>query len=112
MTGVDNGFNARNDENAGGTISLAVSPDGRCFATASYDCDIALWDSHTGTHITTLEHAGGIFSLKFLANGQLVSGNNDGEITLWDTVTGSRVRTVDAHSNEITHLSASQSKMA
>ena len=51
-------------------------------------------------------------SLEFLANGQLVSGNRHGEISVWDTVTGARVRTVDAHSGWITHLSASQSKLA
>ena len=92
--------------------SHAVSPDGRCFATATGACNIALWDTDTGTHIATLEHANSIFSLKFLANGQLVSGNDDGKISLWDTVTGSRVQTVDAHSYWILSLSASQSKLA
>ena len=51
-----------------------------------------------------------MYSLDFLANGQLVSGNNNGKISLWDTVTGSRVRAVNAHSNGITSLSASQSQ--
>ena len=60
----------------------------------------------------TLDHAGGICSLEFLPDGQLASGNTDGEISLWDAVTGSRVRTVDAHSDWIRSLSASQSKMA
>ena len=71
MNGVDNGFNDRNDENAGGETSLALSPDGRCFATAESHCDIALWDTQTGTHITTLEYSGGITSLEFLPDGQL-----------------------------------------
>ena len=60
----------------------------------------------------TLDHAGGITSLEFLADGQLASGNTRGEISVWDTVTGSRVRTVDAHSDRILCLSASQSKLA
>ena len=89
MIAADNGFNDRNNER--GSDSLAVSPDGRYFATAAEDCDIALWDSHTGTHITTVEQAGDIYSLEFLASGQLVSGNEHGEISLWDTVTGSRI---------------------
>ena len=93
-------------------VSLAISPDGRCFATASKNCDIALWDSHTGTHITTLEHAGDIYSLEFLADGQLASGNEHGELSLWDTVTGSRIQTVNAHSDTIYSLSASQSRLA
>ena len=71
-----------------------------------------MWDTDTGTHIATLEDASRMSSLEFLANGQLVSGNNDGKISLWDIVTGSRVRTVDAHSERILRLSASQSKLA
>ena len=42
MTGADNGSNDRRDEGAGGIVSLAVFPDGRCFVTAAYECDIAL----------------------------------------------------------------------
>ena len=83
MNGAENGFNDRHDENAGGKTSLALSPDGQCFATAARDCDIALWDTRTGTHIMTLEHAGGIYSLEFLADGQLASGN---EPSLWERV--------------------------
>ena len=60
----------------------------------------------------TLEHAGGICSLEFLVDGQLASGNDRGEISVWDTVTGARVRTVNAHSDKIRGLSASQSKLA
>ena len=64
-------------------VSLAVSPDGRCFATAADNGDIALWDAQIGTHIATLEYAGGIYSLEFLADGQLASGN---EPSLWERV--------------------------
>ena len=66
-------------------VSLAVSPDGRCFATAADNGDIALWDAQTGTHIATLEYAGGIYSLEFLADGQLASGNRD-EQSFWERV--------------------------
>ena len=92
--------------------SLARSPDGRCFATAARECDIALWDVQTGIHMMTLEYAGEIMSLEFLADDQLASGNSDGEISLWDIVTGTRVRTFQAHSDEIFCLSASQTMLA
>ena len=52
-------------------------------ATAADNGDIALWDAQTGTHIATLEYAGGIYSLEFLADGQLASGN---EPSLWERV--------------------------
>ena len=58
MTGADNGFNDRRDEYTRGILSLAVSPDGQCHATAANDCDTALWDSETRAHITTLERVG------------------------------------------------------
>ena len=112
MTGVYNGFYDRHDNNRGEVASLALSPDGRCFATAAGGCDIALWDVQTGTHISTLECAMETGSLEFLPDSHLVSGNKNGEISLWDIVTGSRVRIVDAHNGRITSLSASQSKMA
>ena len=60
----------------------------------------------------TLEHAGDIYSLEFLPNGQLASGNMNGEMSLWDTATGSRVHNFQAHSDAILCLSASQSKLA
>ena len=91
MNGADNGFNDRRDGDSGGATLLALSPDERCFATAAYSCDIALWDTQTGTHIATLEHAGDIYSLEFLPDGQLASGNKNGEISLWDAVTGSQI---------------------
>ena len=56
---------------------LALSRDGRCFATSDTHCDIALWNTQTGTHITTLDYAGHIFSLAFLSDSQLASGNRD-----------------------------------
>ena len=80
MTGVDNGFNDRNDEHAEGDTSLAVSPDGQCCATAADNCEIALWDAETGAHITRLEYNGEVFLLEFLSDSQLVPGSWGGEI--------------------------------
>ena len=53
MTGADNGFNDRRDEDMRIIVSLAVSSDGRCFATAADYCDIAVWDAETGAHNDT-----------------------------------------------------------
>ena len=61
MTGVDIGFNDRRDEYTRGAVSLAVSPDGQCCATAADHCDIELWDAETGAHITRLEYNGEVF---------------------------------------------------
>ena len=80
MNGAENGFNDRNDEDTRGIASLALSQDGRCFATAEEDCDIALWDAESGAHITRLEYNGEVFLLEFLSDSQLVPGSWGGEI--------------------------------
>ena len=112
MTGIDNGSDGRRRGAWNEDVSVALSPDGRHFATGADECDIALWDVHTGTHIITFERAVHICSLEFFPNGQLASGNGIGEISLWDVVTGSRVRTVQAHGSKIISLSASHSRLA
>ena len=48
VTGADNEFNGRREENQTVNVSLALSPDGRYFATAADHCDISLWDTQTG----------------------------------------------------------------
>ena len=96
----------------GTSVSLALSRDGRYFATAAGKCDIELWDAQTGSHITTLEDTDRIHSLDFLPDGRLASGNKVGEVSLWDIVTNSRVPLVNAHSDKIVSLSATQSKLA
>ena len=80
MTGADNGFNDRRDEDMRGVVSLAVSPDGQCCATAVDHCDIELWDAETRAHITRLEYNGEVFLLEFLSDSQLVPGSWGGEI--------------------------------
>ena len=48
-----------------------------CFVTATTNCDTALWNTQTGTHIATLDYVGHIFSLELLSDSQLASGNRD-----------------------------------
>ena len=66
MTGTDNGFNDRRDEDMRG-----IAADHR---------DIALWDAESGAHITRLEYNGEVFLLEFLSDSQLVPGSWGGEI--------------------------------
>ena len=63
MTGADNGSNDRRDEYTRGVVSLAVSPDGQCYATAADICSVVCRDesSHNDTR-----HAGEISSLEFM----------------------------------------------
>ena len=53
MTGADNGFNDRRDEDMRGIVSFSVSPDGQCHATAADDCDTALGCRDESSHNDT-----------------------------------------------------------
>ena len=51
-------------------------------------CRIQIVILQCGTHIMTLNYAGNIFSLAFLSNDQLASGNRD-EPLFWEPISGS-----------------------
>jgi len=65
--------------------SVAVSKDGRHFASASQDGTIGLWDLPSGSRKAVLGRAGPpVNAVEFTADGKmLVSGGNDKLIRLW-----------------------------
>ncbi|NET56972.1 MAG: protein kinase [Symploca sp. SIO2E6] len=72
-------------------FSVAISPDGNCFASGSFDNKIKLWDLKTGQLLRTFTgHSEPVLTLTFSPNGQtLASGSVDDTIKLWDLATGS-----------------------
>ncbi|MCA9271358.1 MAG: WD40 repeat domain-containing protein, partial [Planctomycetales bacterium] len=78
----------------GGEIRAAVfSPDGKQFATASYDESIRLWDTATGDRLATLAgHRDWVLGLAYSPDGKtLVSVSRDKSIRTWD-VEGKRFK--------------------
>jgi len=63
------------------------SPDGRRFATTSYDQVVKLWDVSTGKEIKTLKgHQSIVYCASFTPDGQtLVTGSKDETIRFWST---------------------------
>ena len=80
-------FGVRHD----GAINLAAfSPDGRYFATASYDHTARIWNATTGAQIgKTLNHTGPCTTASFSPDGRkLLTVGEDGLAMLWDVQTG------------------------
>ena len=88
---------------------VALSPDGKTLATASYDKLIKLWDVETGREIRTLkDHIDAINALAFLPDGKrLISGAADRTVKIWDPSTGVRLYTLSEPQDGINSIAIS-----
>jgi WD40 repeat protein len=74
----------------GAVVDVAVSPDGKVFATASEDGTARMWDVKTGRpRSAPLVHAGAVNMLTFSRDSQLLAtASHDHTARLWRTATG------------------------
>ena len=75
-----------------GVTCVAVSPDGKRFATGATDGTVKLWDADGGKQTASLAaaHLGGVKAIQFSPDGKvLASGGADKAARLWD-VTGDK----------------------
>lgn len=77
-------------DHEGTVYSVAFSPDGKLFASASEDAKIRLWNTTDGTCLDTLKgHQDKVLSVNFNNNGNyLVSASKDGRCIVWRIAQG------------------------
>ncbi|MEM6679027.1 MAG: c-type cytochrome [Pseudomonadota bacterium] len=95
-------------EGHGGPVKgLAVSPDGRFAATASFDTALGLWSLPEGRHLRWLDgHEAAANAVLFLPEGRMVSAGDDFALILWEAETGTVERRFKGHKGKIISLAA------
>jgi len=90
--------------------ALALSPDGRLAATASYDRMIKLWSLPEGVEKSTLkEHTDSVHALAISPDGtRLASAGADRTVKVWDLATNQRIKTLSEASAELYAVTFSQ----
>ncbi|WP_232830487.1 c-type cytochrome [Oceanicella sp. SM1341] len=69
----------------GKVMGLALSPDGRHFASASWDGAVGLWDLDTGTRLALVQAgAGAVNAVAFAGPDRLYSASADGTLRRWE----------------------------
>ena len=85
---------------------VAIAPDGKTVATASYDETIKLWNLKTGKELQMLTgHSRDVECVAISPDGQiLASGSDDNTIKLWNLQTGKELTTLAGHSGWVRSL--------
>jgi WD40 repeat protein len=65
---------------------VAISGNGQCMATGSYDETIKIWDRKSGQLMCTIkDHTGSVFGLCLSKDGsRLVSGSSEHDLNVWE----------------------------
>ncbi len=83
---------------------IAFSPDGRYFASASFDKKVKLWNGFSGDFLSTLTgHVGAVYQVAWSSDSRfLVSASKDSTAKLWEVPSGKRARaTLPGHADEV-----------
>jgi WD40 repeat protein len=92
-----------------GVNSIAFSPDGRLFASASNDKTVRIWNATTRQLHTTLEgHSAKVYDVMFSPDGRLVaSASSDRTVRLWDPQVVIPGTNIERHSQRVSRVAFS-----
>lgn len=83
---------------------IAFSPDGRYFASASFDKKVKIWNGKSGDFLATLTgHVGAVYQVAWSRDSRfLVSASKDSTAKLWEVPSGKRAKeTLPGHADEV-----------
>jgi ribosome assembly protein 4 len=83
---------------------IAFSPDGRFFASASFDKKVKLWCGISGKFLHTLNgHVGAVYQVSWSADSSyIVSASKDSTLKLWDVKDPKKaMNTMSGHMDEV-----------
>eukprot|EP00536_Pseudo-nitzschia_multiseries_P016784 jgi/Psemu1/47746/gm1.47746_g len=83
---------------------IQFSPDGRYFASASFDKKVKLWNGFSGEFLKTLTgHVGAVYQVAWSSDSRyLVSASKDSTAKLWDVPSGKVAKaTLPGHADEV-----------
>jgi len=83
---------------------IAFSPDGRYFASASFDKKVKVWNGFSGDFLATLTgHVGAVYQVAWSGDSRfLVTASKDSTAKLWEVPSGKRAKgTLPGHADEV-----------